>query len=149
MHRCIGETFGAASPSSCNPVRWCSWSIRSCSRGTASGEATTARGATRWIDERPDIDALVVEDDLPDGRGADLAASLAAREHPLAKHTIVMTRARPQPAGGITVVERGDLRAVMSTLTSWFAVRDLPQARRLGEVWSRLPSRIAALRPRS
>jgi len=112
-------------------------------------EATTARGATRWIDERPDIDALVVEDDLPDGRGADLAASLAAREHPLAKHTIVMTRARPQPAGGITVVERGDLRAVMSTLTSWFAVRDLPQARRLGEVWSRLPSRIAALRPRS
>lgn len=115
-------------------------------------EATTAQGARRWIGERPDIDALVLEDDLPDGRGIDLASSLAASQHPLAKRTIVMSPSRREriraSSVGITVVDRGDVRSILNRLANWFFTRDIAYARRLERALEKLPARVASLHPR-
>jgi hypothetical protein len=98
-------------------------------------EAGDARGARVWIARRPEIDALVVEDDLPDGRGVDLVRDLATARHPVASRAIVLARpnsdwARAATAGP-TFVERGDLRSVLSKLAGWFFARDVGLARAL------------------
>jgi hypothetical protein len=107
---------------------------RRLSRAFGVIEATSARGALDWIEHRPDIDALVVEDDLPDGRGLDLVRGLATESHPIASRAIVLARLGPDWARvghAATLVERGDLRAVLAKLASWFLARDAGLARAL------------------
>ncbi|HZU84045.1 MAG TPA: hypothetical protein VE987_14050 [Polyangiaceae bacterium] len=91
-------------------------------------EAASARGAREWIARRPDIDALVVEDDLPDGRGVDLVRDLVVTSHPAASRAIVLARPSAEWArlahAGATLVERGDLGAVLAKLAGWFLARD-------------------------
>lgn len=92
-------------------------------------EATTARGARQWIEERPDIDALITADELPDARGAELVAELAEKNHPIASRSIVLASpeaAWRKTAFGISVVDRGDIRALLALLTAF-----IPQARAL------------------
>jgi DNA-binding NarL/FixJ family response regulator len=100
-------------------------------------EAKTATAAQRWIDERPDIDALIIDDDLPDARGSDLVRELAKRGNPIASRSIVVASEwRRVMLGGLTVVERGDMPAIVQRLTTWFRVRDVGAA-----AWARLPGR--------
>jgi hypothetical protein len=111
------------------------WMWRTLSRGLGVLEAVNARGAREWIDRRPDIDALVVEDELPDGRGLDLVRALATESNPIATRAIVLARPSPDWArfghAGATLIERGDLRAVLAKLASWFLARDAGLARAL------------------
>jgi response regulator RpfG family c-di-GMP phosphodiesterase len=95
------------------------WMWRAMSRAFGVLEAGTARGALDWIEQRPDIDALVVQDDLPDQRGADLVKDLALLQHPVASRSIVLTRAAMDP------------RAVLAKLATWFLARDAGLARAL------------------
>jgi hypothetical protein len=85
--------------------------------------------------QRPDIDALVVEDELPDGRGVELVRDLEAASHPVASRSIVLARPGAEwtrmATLGTTLVERGDLRAVLSKLAGWFLARDAWLARAL------------------
>jgi response regulator RpfG family c-di-GMP phosphodiesterase len=98
-------------------------------------EADSAGAARTWIGRRPDIDALVVQDELPDERGVDLVRELATASHPVAARTIVLARRSPDWAAiaqaGLTLVERGDVRTVLSKLASWFVGRDARLARAL------------------
>jgi hypothetical protein len=98
-------------------------------------EAGTMRAAREWIGRRPDIDALVVQDDLPDGRGLELVGDLAAEHHPVVSRSIVLARPGSDwsrmALAGATLVERGDLRGVVSKLASWFFARDAWLARTL------------------
>jgi hypothetical protein len=111
------------------------WMWRSLSRTFGVLEAGDARGARDWIARRPDIDALVVEDDLPDERGLDLVRALATARNPIVSRSIVLARPSPDWAriahAGATLVERGDLRAVLAKLASWFLHRDAGLARAL------------------
>jgi CheY-like chemotaxis protein len=98
-------------------------------------EASSASGARDWIDRRPDIDALVVEDHLPDGRGVDLVRHLVTARHGAASRSIVLARPSPDwvriAQAGATLVERGDLRSVLSKLAGWFLARDASVAKAL------------------
>jgi hypothetical protein len=111
------------------------WMWRTLSRAFGVLEAGTARSAREWIGQRPDIDALVVEDDLPDERGLDLVRSLASERNPIASRAIVLGRPNAEWArlahAGATLVERGDLRTVLAKLASWFLARDAGLARDL------------------
>jgi hypothetical protein len=108
---------------------------RNLSRAFGVLEAGSMRAARDWIARRPDIDALVVEDDLPDGRGLALVGDLAAEQHPVASRSIVLARPGSDwsrmALAGATLIEHGDLRAVVSKLASWFFSRDLRLARAL------------------
>jgi DNA-binding NtrC family response regulator len=84
---------------------------RGLSRSFGVLEAASVATAREWITRRPDIDALVVQDELPDGRGAELVHELATLRHPVASRAIVLTRP-------------GDLRAVVAKLVGWFLARD-------------------------
>jgi hypothetical protein len=95
------------------------WMWRAMSHAFGVLEARTASGARDWIAHRPDIDALVVQDELPDERGEELVRQLAWARHPVASRSIVVTRSR------------ADLRAVLSKLAGWFLVRDAGLARAL------------------
>ena len=111
------------------------WMWRALSRAFGVLEAESARGARDWLDRRPDIDALVVDNELPDTRGVDLVRDLAGARHPVASRAIVLARPSPEWARaaqtGATLVERGDLRAVLSKLAGWFLARDARLARAL------------------
>ncbi len=111
------------------------WMWRPLSRAFGVIEASNARGAREWLARRPDIDALVVDNELPDERGVDLVSDLARVHHPVASRAIVLTRPSPDWAriaqAGSTLVERGDLRAVFSKLSGWFLARDAGLARAL------------------
>ena len=61
-------------------------------------EAGSAGAARAWIASRPDIDAIVVQDELPDERGLELVRDLAHARHPVARRSIVL--ARPNPGLG-------------------------------------------------
>lgn len=101
-------------------------------------EATSAVSARRWIEDRPDIDALLVDDTLPDGRGWDLVSALARDGHPLAKRAIVLTGVgRPGLAGAVAAP--GDVHAILTTLTSWLVARDVAEARHLLKELQRFP----------
>ena len=90
-----------------------------------AGDAGTARG---WIESRPDIDAIVVQDELPDQRGLELVRELLAARHPVVSRSIVLAQRSADWAwiaqAGLTLIERGDLRAVSSKLASWLLSRD-------------------------
>jgi CheY-like chemotaxis protein len=91
-------------------------------------EAESVESARTWIARRPDIDAIIVHDDLPDGNGLELLRELAASRHPLAGRAIVLVA--PQAASsasadaGPTLVEVGDLLAVAKKLATWLPVRE-------------------------
>jgi hypothetical protein len=95
------------------------WMWRAMSHAFGVLEAKTASGAREWIARRPDIDALVVQDELPDERGEDLVRQLVRARHPVASRSIVLTRSIADP------------RTVLSKLAGWFLVRDAGLARAL------------------
>ena len=85
-------------------------------------EAPNAVLAKNWLRERPDIDAIIVEDELPDSRGSDLVRELARCASPVADRAIVIASEwRRVMLGGMVVVERGDRRAILEKLTGWFS----------------------------
>jgi hypothetical protein len=108
---------------------------RALSRAFGVLEAGSALAARAWIERRPDIDAIVVDDALPDQRGVDLVSDLLTARCPAASRAIVLARksARRRAAAeaGVTVVDRGDVRSVVSKLASWFLARDVAKARAL------------------
>jgi response regulator RpfG family c-di-GMP phosphodiesterase len=108
---------------------------RALSRTFGVLEAGDAAAARTWIESRPDIDALIVEDNLPDQRGIDLVRGLVSAKHPVARRCIVLARPAPDWAGiaqaGLTLIERGDLRAVAAKLASWLLSRDAGVTRAL------------------
>lgn len=89
---------------------------RSLSRCFAVIEASDARGARDWLAHRSDIDALVVQRDLPDAQGSDLVKSLVTAQAAVASRSILVTN----PV---------DLRGVLTSLTGWFYPRDAGGAR--------------------
>jgi hypothetical protein len=105
------------------------------SRGFGVLEAPSATAARAWMARRPDIDALVVEDDLPDERGLEFVRALVDARHPIASRAIVL--ARPNAASlmatplGPTLLDRGDLRGVLSKLATWILTHDAILARSL------------------
>jgi CheY-like chemotaxis protein len=111
------------------------WMWRALSRTFGVLEAGDARSARDWMAHRPDIDALVVDDELPDQRGLELVYDLAAARNPIASRAIVLARPSPDWARlarmGATLLERGDLRGVLSKLAGWFLARDAALARAL------------------
>lgn len=110
---------------------------RALSRAFGVLEAPSAAAARDWIASRPDIDALVIQDELPDERGLELVRGLASAAHPVAcaKRAIVLARPAPDWAAiaqaGLTLIERGDLRAVSAKLASWLLSRDASLAKAL------------------
>lgn len=111
------------------------WMWRGMSRAFGVLEAGSVEAARDWMTQRPDIDALVVEDELPDGRGVELVRDLEASSHRVASRSIVLARPGAEWARmasvGTTLAERGDLRAVLSKLAGWFLARDAWLARAL------------------
>jgi response regulator RpfG family c-di-GMP phosphodiesterase len=112
------------------------WMWRALSHAFGVLEAGSARAASDWIDRRPDIDALIVENELPDARGVDFVHKLASARHPVASRAIVLARpstewARMVQRPGATLIERGDLRAVVTKLAGWFLARDANVVRAL------------------
>jgi response regulator RpfG family c-di-GMP phosphodiesterase len=111
------------------------WMWRAMSQAFGVIEAETARSARQWLARRPDIDALVVQDELPDQSGHELVCDLASQQYPVAARSIVIARPSPDwgriAQAGLTLVERGDLRALLAKLASWFLARDAGLARAL------------------
>ena len=111
------------------------WMWRPLSRAFGVLEAGSARGAREWLERRPDIDALVVDNELPDEQGVDFVSDPARAHHPVASRAIVLARPSPDWAriahAGSTLIERGDLRAVISKLSGWLLSRDAALARAL------------------
>jgi hypothetical protein len=101
---------------------------RALSRAFGVLEASSADAARTWMASRPDIDALVIQDDLPDQRGVEFVQDLVASRHPVARRAIVQAKMGPDWAvvaqAGLTLIERGDLRGVSLKLASWLLVRD-------------------------
>ncbi len=101
---------------------------RALSRAFGVLEANDAGAARTWIERRPDIDAIVIQDELPDRRGLEFVCELVAANHPVSPRAIVLARRSPDWAGiaqaGLTLIERGDLRAVSSKLAGWLLSRD-------------------------
>ncbi len=89
----------------------------------------------QWIERRPDVDAIVVQDELPDERGLELVRELATARHPIAARSIVLARRSPDwgaiARAGLTLVERGDVRTVVTKLAGWFFARDASLAKAL------------------
>jgi response regulator RpfG family c-di-GMP phosphodiesterase len=98
-------------------------------------EAASADGARTWITKRPDIDAIVVQDELPDQRGLEFVRELVLAKHPIARRSIVLARPNPDWAAiaqaGLTLIERGDLRAISAKLAGWLLSRDAGLAKAL------------------
>jgi response regulator RpfG family c-di-GMP phosphodiesterase len=85
------------------------WRLLSRSFGVL--EAPDARRASDWLACRPNIDALVVQRELPDTHGSEFVRGLAAARIPVASRTIMV--ARPV-----------DLRTLVTSLAGWFFSRD-------------------------
>jgi response regulator RpfG family c-di-GMP phosphodiesterase len=98
-------------------------------------EAGSADGARTWIAKRPDIDAIVMQDELPDQRGLEFVRELVLVKHPIARRSIVLARPNPDWAAiaqaGLTLIERGDLRAISAKLAGWLLSRDSGLAKAL------------------
>jgi response regulator RpfG family c-di-GMP phosphodiesterase len=95
------------------------WLWRRISDACGVVEAPTAVQARKWIAERPDIDAIIVEDELPDARGRDLVFELALQRHPIASRAIVLATSA-MDWKRVRIVERNDVRAILSSLKRWF-----------------------------
>jgi response regulator RpfG family c-di-GMP phosphodiesterase len=108
---------------------------RALSRTFGVLEAGNAEAARAWIAKRPDIDAVVVQDELPDQRGLELVRGLVTAKHPVARRAIVLARLTPDwsaiAQAGLTLIERGDLRAVSAKLAGWLLSRDALLAKAL------------------
>jgi CheY-like chemotaxis protein len=108
---------------------------RALSRAFGVLEASNAGAARAWITSRPDIDAIVIQDELPDQRGFELVRELVRARHPVARRSIVLARMNTDWAAiaqaGLTMIERGDLRAVSAKLASWLLSRDAGLAKAL------------------
>jgi response regulator RpfG family c-di-GMP phosphodiesterase len=103
--------------------RFTMWRLLSQSLGVL--EAPTAQRASQWLQCRPDIGALVVQTNLPDGDGDALVRSLSTT--PMASRVIMVT----------TPV---DFHTVANTLAGWFFPRDTRSASRLMRAADRLLS---------
>jgi response regulator RpfG family c-di-GMP phosphodiesterase len=118
------------------------WMWRALSRTFGVIEAGDARGARAWLTHRPDIDALIVDDDLPDERGIDLVRDLASADNRAASRAIVLARPSPDWARharpDAALVARGDLLALVAKLSGWFLARDAGLARALRREAERL-----------
>jgi response regulator RpfG family c-di-GMP phosphodiesterase len=106
---------------------------RALSRAFGVLEAVSADTARTWIKTRPDIDALVVQEELPDQSGVDFVRALASEQHPIVRRAIVQTKVVSRDAGmaGFTMLAPGDLRGVSAKLASWLLVRDVGTAKAL------------------
>jgi DNA-binding response OmpR family regulator len=104
------------------------WRVLSRSFGVL--EARDARRARDWLTDRTDIDALIVQRELPDAQGSDLLKSLRSDRLEVASRSILVTR----PV---------DLRAVLTSLTSWFFTRDSRDAMK-AEALRREAARLAS-----
>jgi response regulator RpfG family c-di-GMP phosphodiesterase len=111
------------------------WMWRTLSNTFGVLEASDARAAREWIGRRPDIDALIVDNELPDQRGVDLVSDLASHHHPVISRAIVLARSSADwehaSLAGATLIERGDVRTVLSKLAGWFLARDAGLTRAL------------------
>jgi hypothetical protein len=101
------------------------WRLLSLSFGVL--EAPDARRARDWLTYRPNIDALVVQMELPDAQGSDLVKSFATAQVAVASRAILV--ARPV-----------DLRTVVTRLAGWFFSRDAARAELLWREADRLCS---------
>ena len=101
------------------------WRLLSRSFGVL--EAPDARRARDWLTSRPNIDALVVQMELPDAQGSDLVKSFATAQVAVASRAILV--ARPV-----------DLRMVVTRLAGWFFSRDAMRAEVLWREADRLCS---------
>jgi response regulator RpfG family c-di-GMP phosphodiesterase len=104
-------------------------------RGFGVLEADSAASARTWMLRRPDIDAIVVHDDLPDERGIELAQELVT-SHPSVKRAYVLASAAAVDSAaplhsGLTHLPPGDLHGVVKRLVSWLSMRDAGLARSL------------------
>jgi response regulator RpfG family c-di-GMP phosphodiesterase len=97
-------------------------------------EADSVASASTWLGRRPDIDAVVVHGDLPDGHGVELARDLIA-SHPAAERAVIVAATTLDFAvadsAGLTRVDLGDLRGVIDGLASWLSARNPGLARLL------------------
>jgi hypothetical protein len=55
-------------------------------------EAADARGACRWLSQRPDIDALIVQSEHPEADGSALVRSLKTTGARIDERLVVMSR---------------------------------------------------------
>jgi CheY-like chemotaxis protein len=81
------------------------WRVLSRSFGVL--EAPDAQRALGWLTERADIDALVVQRELPDAQGSEFVESLVSARLDVASRSILVTR----PV---------DVRALLTSLAGWF-----------------------------
>jgi DNA-binding NtrC family response regulator len=91
---------------------------RSLSRSFGVLEAPDARHARDWLARRPNIDALVVQKELPDADSGEFVGSLLAARASVASRVILVSR----PV---------DLRMVLKSLVGWFFSRDVRKAEAL------------------
>jgi hypothetical protein len=105
--------------------RFTMWRMLSRSFGVL--EAPDARGALDLLAFRRDVDALVVQQELPDARGSDLVESLVTARAAVASRVMLVTR----PV---------DTRTVLKNLTGWFFSRDVRKAEALLREADRLVS---------
>jgi DNA-binding NtrC family response regulator len=90
-------------------------------------ESSDAQSAREWLERRPDIDALVGQDELPDARGREWVKSLAEARLGAGSRAVVVTR----PV---------DLRTVVKSMTGWLFSRDARRAEELMREARRLAS---------
>jgi response regulator RpfG family c-di-GMP phosphodiesterase len=86
------------------------WRLLSRSFGVL--EAPDARCAQGWLECRPDIDAMVVQRELPDADGGDFVLDLVSAQASVAARVVLVTR----PV---------DLQTVLHSLAGWFFPRDV------------------------
>ena len=91
---------------------------RSLSRSFGVLEAADAWHARDWLTRRPNIDALVLQKELPDADGGEFVEDLLAAHASVAAHVILVSR----PV---------DLRIVLKSLVGWFFSRDVRKAQAL------------------
>jgi response regulator RpfG family c-di-GMP phosphodiesterase len=120
------------------------WLWRTLSQAFGVIEAASAAAARRWIRERPDIDAIIVDDELPDARGHELVGELAREANPIAGRAIVVAAHAAEIAPN--VVEPGDVCAILSKLTGWLVGRDVAAARALLREFTRFPASARRVR---
>jgi response regulator RpfG family c-di-GMP phosphodiesterase len=92
------------------------WRLLSRSFGVL--EAPDAKRAQGWLSSRPDIDAMVVQRELPDADGGDLVLDLVTARAAVASRVILVTR----PV---------DLATVLRSLAGWFFAWDVRKSDQL------------------
>jgi response regulator RpfG family c-di-GMP phosphodiesterase len=101
------------------------WRLLSHSFGVL--EAADARSANGWLTSRPDIDAMVVQRELPDADGGDFVLDLVSAQATVASRVVLVTR----PV---------DLATVLRSLAGWFFSRDVRKSDQLMRQAARLAS---------